>query len=163
MFSIECALSQKYELLHHVKLIGVLLMCAYPRYIDYYGTMQLCIDYQVPLYCCRYIALKIGMHSGPVVASVVGTSNPRYCLFGDTVNTASRMQGSCLSNRTQMSHQSAQSAMKNDSRLRYNIKARPGMQNLKGKGPTRTFWLEHVSVSHVTAGFALANSKAHPQ
>lgn len=84
--------------------------------------------------------LRIGLHSGEVTAGVLRGEKSRFQLFGDTVNTASRMESNGKRGKIQVSETTA-------SRLRQAGKEawltpREDLVEAKGKGKMQTYWVE---------------------
>ena len=81
------------------------------------------------------LRLRIGIHAGPVVAGVIGRRKFIYDLWGDTVNTASRMEAHGEPGRVQVTEEIAQ-------RLGGSFQLEPrGHIEVKGKGSMATYFV----------------------
>ncbi len=83
----------------------------------------------------KELSMRIGMHTGPVVAGVIGSQKYAHDLWGSTVNTASRMESSGMAGRIHVSE-----ATYLRLHQRYNLEER-GLITVKGIGEIKTYFL----------------------
>mmetsp|Transcript_6696 Transcript_6696/g.18744 ORF Transcript_6696/g.18744 Transcript_6696/m.18744 type:complete len:1206 (-) Transcript_6696:178-3795(-) len=86
------------------------------------------------------LSLRIGLHSGPVTAGVLRGDKSRFQLFGDTVNTAARMEGTGERGRIHLSEETGKELVKFNKG--HWIKQRSDLVVAKGKGHMSTYWLD---------------------
>jgi Adenylate and Guanylate cyclase catalytic domain len=107
------------------------------------------------------LALRIGLHSGPVTAGVLRGQKSRFQLFGDTVNMASRMESNGEPNKIHMSMETAKLLI--DAGKGHWTAPRDGLVQAKGKGTIQTYWAEpssRGSPSEVTSASNNIDEKA---
>uniref|UniRef100_A0AC35UA92 Guanylate cyclase n=2 Tax=Rhabditophanes sp. KR3021 TaxID=114890 RepID=A0AC35UA92_9BILA len=99
--------------------------------------MECVHKYRIPHLPNDTVQLRIGLHSGPCVGTVIGLSMPRYCLFGDTVNTASRIESNGKEGKIHISQECYELLTKlGDAHMELR-----GEILIKGKGLLTTYFL----------------------
>lgn len=111
----------------HAREIGLMALAILDAVKSF--TIQHKPDYQ--------LQIRIGINSGSVCAGVVGQRMPRFCLFGDTVNTASRLESTGEPLKIQVSEATK---LIFDKFGTFRLELR-GNIDLKGKGMVTTYWL----------------------
>ena len=107
----------------------------------------------------RNLNMRFGLHSGPVTAGVLRGEKGRFQLFGDTVNTAARMESNGAPGRIHLSESTAK-ILKSSGKKGW-IKQREDKIVAKGKGEMTTFWLNLKSgrdVMSATSGTSRVSS-----
>lgn len=85
--------------------------------------------------------MRAGIHTGPVIAGVVGVNKFQYDIWGDTVNTASRMETNGEAGKVNISRVTYEQA-KNNPTLSFEFR---GVIDVKGKGMTEMYFVDLVS------------------
>jgi len=91
------------------------------------------------------LQMRFGLHSGAVTAGVLRGEKGRFQLFGDTVNTASRMESNGVRNRIQVSQSTADLLIA--AGKQHWVTAREDLVEAKGKGKMQTYWVEPCTLS----------------
>ncbi len=102
------------------------------------------------------LQMRFGLNSGAVTAGVLRGEKGRFQLFGDTVNTAARMESNGMRNRIHVSQTTADLLI--EAGKANWVKPREDLIEAKGKGKLQTYWVEPTAKVSKTSNYQPSHS-----